>query len=116
MPARPTNTIVTDAGGKQVTQAPDVLDISDYQSAKKLADINIQNQTESRQKVFSLVWQQCTEAMHAKVKAHHESKVIEDALNGIELLRVIKLTQNRVTIQAANGTKIVRAAKNLTIE
>ena len=29
---------------------------------------------------------------------------------------VIKLTQNRVTIQAANGTKIVRAAKNLTVE
>ena len=30
--------------------------------------------------------------------------------------KVIKLTQNRVTVQAANGTKIVRAAKNLTIE
>ena len=29
---------------------------------------------------------------------------------------VIKLTQNRVTIKAANGSKIVRAAKNLTLE
>ena len=28
---------------------------------------------------------------------------------------VIKLTLNRVTIQAANGTTIVRAAKNLTL-
>ena len=30
--------------------------------------------------------------------------------------KVTKLTQNRVTVTAANGTTIVRAAKNLTLE
>jgi hypothetical protein len=54
-------------------------------------DYHIQNQFENRQKVFMLVWQQCTESMHAKIKAHRDYQVIEEELNGIELLRVIKL-------------------------
>jgi hypothetical protein len=29
--------------------------------------------------------------MHAKIKAHHDYQAIEEDLNGIELLRVIKL-------------------------
>jgi hypothetical protein len=77
MPARPKGT--------------DVLDISDYQSAKKIVDYQIQHQTENRQKVFSLVWQQCTESMHAKIKAHRDYQAIEQALDGIDLLRMIKL-------------------------
>jgi hypothetical protein len=77
MPARPKGT--------------DVLDISDYQSAKKIVDYQVQHQTENRQKVFSLVWQQCTESMHAKIKAHRDYKAIEQALDGIDLLRMIKL-------------------------
>jgi hypothetical protein len=37
------------------------------------------------------VWQQCNESTHAKIKAHRDYQVIEEELNGIELLRVIKL-------------------------
>jgi hypothetical protein len=70
---------------------PDVLNISDYQSAKKIVDYQAQNQSENRQKVFSLVWQQCTESMNAKIKARRYYQVIDEELNGIELLRVIKL-------------------------
>ena len=70
---------------------PDALDISDYQSDKKTADYKTLHQHENRQKLFSLVWQQCTESMHAKIKAHREYQTIEQALNGIDLLRVIKL-------------------------
>jgi hypothetical protein len=69
----------------------DVLDISNYQSAKKIVDNQEQHQSENRQKVFSLVWQQCTESMHAKIKAHRDYNIIEQELNGIELLRIIKL-------------------------
>ena len=65
--------------------------MTSYQSAKKIVDFKIQNQLENRQKVYSLVWQQCTESMHAKVKAHRDYQAIEQDLNGINLLRVIKL-------------------------
>ena len=90
-PTRPVSTSTTAADGTITTTPPDVLDISNYQSAKKILDYKIQSQTENRQKVFSLVWQQCTESMHAKIKAHRDYKTIEQALNGIDLLRVIKL-------------------------
>ncbi len=73
------------------TTPPDTLDISDYQSAKKTVDYQIQNQQENRQKLFSLIWQQCAEPMHAKIRAHRDYQAIEQALNGVELLRVIKL-------------------------
>jgi hypothetical protein len=62
-----------------------------YQSAKKIVDYQTQNQSENHQKVFSLVWQQCTESMNDKIKAHRDYQVIEEEINGIELLRVIKL-------------------------
>jgi hypothetical protein len=91
MPRRPAGTSTTDANNVVTTTPPDVLDISDYQSAKKTVDYQILHQLENRQKLFSLVWQQCTEPMHAKIKAHREYQTIEQALNGIELLRVIKL-------------------------
>jgi hypothetical protein len=88
----PVGISVTSADGLTTTTTPpDVLDISDYQSAKKIMDYQVQNQSENHQKFFSLVWHQCTESMHAKIKAHREYQVIEEALNGIELLRVIKL-------------------------
>jgi hypothetical protein len=74
-----------------VTMPPDAMDISDYQSEKKTADYKLLHRTENQQKVFSLVWQQCTESMHAKIKAHRDYKTIEQALNGIDLLRIIKL-------------------------
>jgi hypothetical protein len=91
LPARPTGTSVTDANGVVTTTPPDVIDISDYQSAKKTADYKILHQLENRQKIYSLVWQQCTESMHAKIKAHRDYRTIEQTLHGIELLRVIKL-------------------------
>jgi hypothetical protein len=91
MPTRPVGTTVTAADGSTTTGPPDVMDISDYQSAKKTVDYQILHQRENRQKLFSLVWQQCTESMHAKIKAHREYQTIERTLNGIELLRVIKL-------------------------
>jgi hypothetical protein len=91
LPARPVSTTTTAADGTVTTTPPDVLDISDYQSEKKVADYKIQHQTENRQKVFSLVWQQCTESMHAKIKAHRGYTTIEQDLNGIDLLRIIKL-------------------------
>jgi hypothetical protein len=92
MPTRPTGTSTTtgDAGAVIITP-PDALDISDYQSAKKIVDYQVQHQTENRQKLFSLVWQQCTESMHAIIRAHREYQIIEQDLNGIELLRIIKL-------------------------
>jgi hypothetical protein len=90
LPTRPASTTTIVDGTVTITP-PDVLDISDYQSAKKIVDYKLQHQTENRQKVFSLVWQQCTESMHAKIKAHRDYKTIEQALDGIDLLRVIKL-------------------------
>jgi hypothetical protein len=91
LPGRPVGTSVTDANGVVTPTPPDVLDISDYQSEKKTTDYQILHQLENRQKIFSLVWQQCTESMYAKIKAHRDYRTIEQALNGIELLRVIKL-------------------------
>jgi hypothetical protein len=70
---------------------PDALDISDYQSEKKTYDYQILNQNENRNKVFSLVWQQCTESMQAKIKSHRNYLTIERDLNGIDLLKVIEL-------------------------
>jgi hypothetical protein len=95
MPTRPTgktgtSTTTGDAGAVIITP-PDALDISDYQSAKKIVDYQVQHQTENRQKLLSLVWQQCAESMHAKIRAHREYQIIEQDLNGIELLRIIKL-------------------------
>jgi hypothetical protein len=91
LPTRPTGTSVTGAGNVVTVTPPDVLDISDYQSAKKTVDYQILHQLENRQKLFSLVWQQCTDSMHAKIKSHRDYHSIEQALDGIELLRVIKL-------------------------
>ena len=91
MPSRPVATTLMDDNGVVTVTPPDVLDISDYQSDKKTADYQILHQLENRQKIFSLVWQQCTESMHAKIKNHREYQTIEQTLNGIELLRVIKL-------------------------
>jgi hypothetical protein len=90
-PIRPVSTSTTGADGTIVIIPPDVLDISNYQSAKKILDYKVQNQTENWQKVFSLVWQQCTKSMHAKIKANRDYRTIEQDLNGINLLRVIKL-------------------------
>jgi hypothetical protein len=90
-PTRPVRTTVTAQDGTITSIPPDVLDISDYQSEKKASDYKLLHRSENRQKVFSLVWQQCTESMHAKIKAHRDYKTIEQALNGIDLLRVIKL-------------------------
>ena len=91
-PVRPTATIVTDDEGNAISSTPlDALDISDYQSEKKLCDYQILNQNENRNKVYSLVWPQCTESMHAKIKSHKDYLTIESSLNGIELLKIIKL-------------------------
>lgn len=79
MPTRPTGS------------PPDPFDVSDYNSEKKTATYKVLHQTENRQKIFSLVWQQCTESMQAKLKNHGDYAVIEQLLNGIELLRIIKL-------------------------
>jgi hypothetical protein len=83
--------VTSDNGLTTSIMPPDVLDISDYQSTKKIVDYQSQNQSENWQKVFSLIWQQCTESMHDKIKAHRDYQVIGEELNGIELLRVIKL-------------------------
>jgi hypothetical protein len=93
MPMRPQATIILASDGTtEVSRTPpDSLDISDYQSAKKLIDYQILNQVENHHKVYSLVWQQCTDNMHAKIKSHCDYPVIEQELNGIDLLRVIKL-------------------------
>ena len=55
LPPRPAATTYIDSDGDTVTRAADMLDIRDYQSARKIADIKIQNQVENHQKVFSLV-------------------------------------------------------------
>jgi hypothetical protein len=91
LPVRPTGTTVRTTDGTVTVTPPDALDITDYQEEKKIVDYQIQHQTENRQKIFSLVWQQCAKSMHAKIKAHHDYHTIEQSLDGIELLRVIKL-------------------------
>jgi hypothetical protein len=90
MPSRPVGSTTT-TNSTATIGPPDPLDISDYQSAKRIVDDQIQQETENRQKLFSLVWQQCTESMHAKIKAHRDYQDIEQELNGVELLRIIKL-------------------------
>jgi hypothetical protein len=84
LPTRPVGISVTGADGVVTRTPPDVLDISDYQSAKKIFDYQVQHQSENRQKIFSLVWQQCTESMHAR-----NCPEIERALNGIDLLKML---------------------------
>ena len=54
-PARPTCLVVIAADGTTTQTAPDLLDISDYQNAKKIVDYKVQHQAENRQKIFSLV-------------------------------------------------------------
>ncbi len=76
LPTRPVAT-VTISGDIATAAPPDALDIGDYQSEKKTVEHQIQNQLENRQKLFSLVWQQCTKPMHAKIKAHREHQTIE---------------------------------------
>jgi hypothetical protein len=90
-PVRPAGTSTTDENGVVTQTPPDAMDISDYQGIKKIYDYETLHQKENRQKVFSLVWQQCTESMHAKIKAHRDYIQIETDVNGIDLLRVIKL-------------------------
>jgi hypothetical protein len=60
-PTRPVGTRTTSADGVITTTPPHMLDVSDYQSAKKTVDYQILHQNENQQKIFSLVWQQCTE-------------------------------------------------------
>ena len=47
MPTRPVKTTFMNKAGKEVTNTPDVLDISDYQSAKKIMDQKVVNQGEN---------------------------------------------------------------------
>jgi hypothetical protein len=91
MATRPVS--ISTTAGTITTSPPDilVLDIRDNQSAKKIIDCEVQHQTENQQKVFSLLWQQCTESMHAKIKTHPDYMAIKQALNRIDLLWVIKL-------------------------
>ena len=68
VPVRPTATIVLGDEGIIVSRIPPhALDISDYQSKKKLYDYQILNQNENQNKAYALVWPQCTESMHAKI-------------------------------------------------
>jgi hypothetical protein len=53
-PIRPVSTSTTGSDGTIVIIPPDVLDISDYQSAKKILDYKVQNQTKNWQKVSHL--------------------------------------------------------------
>jgi hypothetical protein len=90
-PTRPVSMFLTATDGTITVTPPDVLDISNYQSAKKIVDYKVQYQNVNRQKVFFLVWQQCTKYMHVKIEAHCDYTTTEQALNGIDLLQVIKL-------------------------
>ena len=47
-------------------------------------------QEEDTEKLYSVVWGQCTPAMKAKLKALKEYEAIKDELNTIELLKEIK--------------------------
>ena len=90
-PVSPVDTIVRGEDGVLISTSPlGTLDISDYQSEKRLHDYQILNQNENRKKVYSLMWLQCMESMHAKIKSHRDYLSIEEALNGIDLLKMIK--------------------------
>lgn len=90
---RPADTLLLGDDGTIVISRtpPYALDISDYQSKKKLCDYQTLKQNENRNRVYSLVCQQCTESMHAQIKCHHDYLAIEVALNGIDILKVITL-------------------------
>jgi hypothetical protein len=75
IPGRPIGRCAAATDGTRTVPPIDAIDISNDQSEKKTADCQIQHQAENRQKVFSLVWEQCTESMHAKIKAHHRDKI-----------------------------------------
>ena len=77
-----------DAEGVLISSTPpDAIDIGEYLSQKKIHNYQIINQNENRTKVYSIVWPQCTESMHAKIKAHKNYLAIEASLNGIEVLK-----------------------------
>jgi hypothetical protein len=90
-PTRPVGRSMPGTDGAVIFAPIDAMDVSDYQSAKKIYDTEIHQQKENRQKLFSMVWQQCTENLHAKIKSNREYQKIEQSLDGVELLRVIKL-------------------------
>jgi hypothetical protein len=76
-PLRPVGVSVTSHSGLTTSVLPlDALDIINYQSAKNIMDYQIHNPIENRQNIFLLVWQQCTESVHAKIKAHRDYQVI----------------------------------------
>jgi hypothetical protein len=50
-PPRPTGTTTTADNGSVTITPPDILDISDYQNAKKIVDYKIQHQIKNRQNV-----------------------------------------------------------------
>jgi hypothetical protein len=77
LPTRPVETRTTSTDVVVTTTPLDALNMSDYQSAKKTVDYQILNQKENRQKLFSLVWQQCTEPMHVKIRAHCDYQAIK---------------------------------------
>ena len=69
----------------------DSLDVIDYSAAKKAIDLELLNQKENHQTIYGLVRQHCTEPVKTKVKSHSGYAAVEASLNGIDLLKIIKL-------------------------
>jgi hypothetical protein len=92
LPPRPEDTVEYGSDGKEVSRtAPSQLDIADYVQAKKDAEFDNKCQRNNHKKLYSLVWQQSTEPLLAKVRANRDFPAIESSSDGINLLRVIKL-------------------------
>jgi hypothetical protein len=93
LPDKPKGAAIYESDGSTIKgyEDADKFDVIDYTSAKKLADAQIEVQKNNHHKVYSLVWEHCTESMHAKIKSHRDFPDIEDGQHGIKLLRVIKL-------------------------
>lgn len=92
-PQRPSAPLITRASEETAavygTVSP--LDVIDYSASKKKIDMELLNQKENHQTIYGLVWQHCTDPLKSKVKSHSDYASIESSLNGIELLKIVKL-------------------------
>ena len=90
VPSRPTG-VTTTIVGVTTTAAADNIDISKYLDLKKESNLTLKLQRKNHNKVFSLAWQQSTEALRAKIKSHKDYTTTKELQNGIRLLEIIKL-------------------------
>jgi hypothetical protein len=90
-PTKPKTITRKNSDGDEITVVSDPIESHMYVSRLKFFDMLKQTQKENHEKVFSLAWEQCTEQLRSALRSHKDFQTIKTNLDGIALLRVIKL-------------------------